>query len=254
MDSHQSKDLYFTGSTQEYAVTMPDSAGLWTKWILRDGGDGEVMFESVRYRDNYLDAHHSYNVKITHSHHPNNQNWAKWILTEDTHNRGTYYIESVRYSDRYIENYYSWWHGNYGYLRSGKGGETVKMRVYQPQVRETEKKILDENNIDGTTPVTRTITKTVGMSRTVGTTTSITAELNIAAEIRSFLTIGGSLSSTWEHSTSATWSSQTSDTLTITIAPGTHKRVYQAVAEYGVDDSARGPYYRVCSDYLRYEG
>ena len=83
---------------------MPDSAGLWTKWTLRDGGNGEIMLESVRYGDNYLDAHHSHNVKITHSHYPYNQNWAKWILTEDTRNRGTYYIESVRYPNHYIEN------------------------------------------------------------------------------------------------------------------------------------------------------
>ena len=45
MDSHHSDYLYFTGATQEYAVTMPNSEGPWSKWILRDGRNGEVMLE-----------------------------------------------------------------------------------------------------------------------------------------------------------------------------------------------------------------
>ena len=253
MDSHHSRDLYFTGATQRYAVTMPNSEGPWSKWILRDSRDDKVLLESVRYRDNYLDAHHSYNVKITRSNYPYDQSWAKWTLTknEDT---GAYYIESVRYSGRYIENYYSRWYGNYGYLRSGNSGETVRMRIYQPAFNETEKLIFPLDNRDGTTSVTRTVTRTYGISKTIGTTTSITAELNIAQEIKSALTIGGSLSTTWQHSSSTTWSSETSDTFEVTVAPGTYKRIWQAVAYYGIDDHANGPYYRVCSDHLRFEG
>ena len=250
-DSHRSGDLYFTGATQEYAVTMPNSAGLWSKWILRDSRDGKAMLESVRYHNHYLDAHHSYNVKLTHSYYPYNKSWTKWTITKEGN---AYYFESVRYPNRYIENYYSWWYGNYGYLRSGKSGQTVKMRVYQPQFSETEKLIISVDNTHGTTAVNRTIVRTTGISKTVGTTTSISAELNIAAEIKSILTIGGSLSATWQHSSSTTWSSQTTDTLKISVAPGSHKRVWQAVAYYGIDDHARGPYYRVCSDHLRFEG
>ena len=253
MDSHHLGYQRFTGSTQLYAVTMPNSAGLWSKWILRDGGNGKVMFESVRYPDSYLDAHHSAYVKVTHSNYPQGQIWFLWILTKDAN---AYYIESYRYRNHYIENYCSWltWGICYGHLHGGKGGETVKMRVYQPQFNETEKLIFSLDNTHGTTEVTRTMTKTVGISKTVGRSISINGQLNIAAEIKKILTIGGLLSATWQSSSSTTWTSQTTDTLTVKVAPGTHKKVWQAVAFYGIDDRDRGPYYRVCSDRLRFEG
>ena len=55
MDAHNSKNVYFTETTLEYIETSPESA--WAKWILRDGGNGKVMLESLRYRGHYLDAH-----------------------------------------------------------------------------------------------------------------------------------------------------------------------------------------------------
>ena len=51
MDAHHSKNVYFTETTLEYIETSPESA--WAKWILRDGGNGKVMLESLRYRGHY---------------------------------------------------------------------------------------------------------------------------------------------------------------------------------------------------------
>ena len=68
---------------------------------------------------------------------------------------------------------------------------------------------------------------------------------------KKILTIGGSLSVTWTNSQSTTWSSQTTTEHWIIVAAGTHKQIFQAVAEYGIDGQAHGSYYTVRSDRLR---
>lgn len=241
MDAHHSKYMYFTGASQQYVVTMPDSAHSWAKWILRDSRDGNVMLESVRYPDHYLDAHHSSYVSVTHSNYPYNQAWAKWKLTKSGDN---YYFESVRYPGYYIHKY-----RYYGYLYWGRSANSAKMRVYQPEVRQTEKLIFDVDNRRGTTTYTRIITERRGITLSHSTSWSTTVGINIGSEIKNkLLTLGGSLSTTWGSSSSVTWSSETTISHTISVAPGTRKQIWQAVAYYGVDDQAHGPYYRVCSD------
>ena len=126
MDAHHSKNVYFTETTLEYIETSPESA--WAKWILRDGGNGKVMLESLRYRGYYLDAHHTYNVKITRSDTPSTETWSRWTMTKDSYNN--YYFEPVRYPGRYLENH-SGWSSYYAYLHLGRSGNSVKMRVHQ---------------------------------------------------------------------------------------------------------------------------
>ena len=126
MNAHDSKNVYFNETTLENIETSPDSA--WAKWILRDGRYGKVMLESQRYRGYYLDAYHTYNVKITQSNNPSAVTWPKWTMTNDSYNN--YYFESVRYPGRYLENH-SGWSSYYAYLHLGKSGDSVKMRIHQ---------------------------------------------------------------------------------------------------------------------------
>ena len=88
MDAHDSKNVYFTETTLEYIETSPESA--WAKWILRDG---KVMLESLRYRSYYLDAHHTYDIKITRSDTPSTETWSRWTMTKDSYKN--YYFEPV---------------------------------------------------------------------------------------------------------------------------------------------------------------
>ena len=124
MNAHDSKNVYFMETTLENIETSPDNA--WAKWILRDGGNSRVMLESLRYRG--MDAHHTYNVKITHSNNPSAETWFRWTMTKDSYNN--YYFESVRYPGRYLENH-SGWSSYYAYLHLGKSGNSVKMRIHQ---------------------------------------------------------------------------------------------------------------------------
>ena len=59
------------------------------------------------------------------------------------------------------------------------------------------------------------------------------------------------LSVTWENSQSTTWYSQTTTECWIIVAAGTRKRIFQVVAEYGIDDQERCPCYTVHSNKLR---
>ena len=57
--------------------------------------------------------------------------------------------------------------------------------------------------------------------------------------------------SIWTNSQSTTWSSQTITEHWVIVAAGTHKQIFQAVAEYGIDGQAHGHFYTVRSDRLR---
>ena len=51
MDAYNAdpRTVRFTSAAQWYVVTMPDNTESWAKQILRDGGDGYVLLESVHY-------------------------------------------------------------------------------------------------------------------------------------------------------------------------------------------------------------
>ena len=250
LDAHDAdpKTVRFTSAAQWYVVTMPDSAESWAKWILRDGGDGYVLLESVRYVDHYMDAHHSYSVQLTHSNYPRGESWAQWRLTEEGNN---YYFESAKYRGRYLESSYDSRWGYYGNLPVGKTAGS-RMRVYHPQINDSwQPTDFDVDNRLGQTPYIEILRETVGISVMRSDSVSVTVGVSIGAEIKKILTVGASLSVTWEHSSSTTWSSQTTRERQITVAPGTRKQIFQAVAEYGVDDVERGPYYTVRSNRLR---
>ena len=65
LDAHHSNPVRFTTTSLEHVQTSTDSA--WAKWILRRVSTSgcDVMLESVRYRNYYLDARHDHSVHNT---------------------------------------------------------------------------------------------------------------------------------------------------------------------------------------------
>ena len=123
MDAHHTENVYFTQKTLEYLQTHPHTS--WARWILRDGGNGKVMLESVRYRGYYLDAHHSSYIQVTRSHNPKSDDWTKWTLTKVG---DYYYFESVRNAGYYLHNY-SGFLRYYAYLLNSQSNP-AKMRLH----------------------------------------------------------------------------------------------------------------------------
>ena len=133
LDAYHSNPVRFTSASLEHIQTSTDSE--WAKWILtRVSTSGcDVMLESVRYRNYYLDARHDHSVHNTYTSSPSSQSWTKWKLTKDS--SGHYYLESVRNPGYYLEiDHYNpgWWQSAYyrAHQSSSKSTST-RMQVHE---------------------------------------------------------------------------------------------------------------------------
>ena len=193
------------------------------KWIVRKASDKLIALESVCFPDHFLSAE---SCQVTYSAHPYEQNWALWHLKEAV--SGGFSLCSSRNPDsRLVAD------------DSGEARVTVgdtnspQIRVYQPKVTEEKELISCFDNSKGTTPVKTKYTKKTGISRTQPTSTFVPISPELGAEIKNIFLAKMSLSSTWEQSSSTTWSSEVSTKINVTVRPGTIKKIYQLRGFYG---------------------
>ena len=234
LDAHHSKIARFTECPQSEVIDKD-----WAKWMVKEGPDGTIALESMRFPNNFLDAHHSRTCYVTYSAFPYDDDWALWYL-EKTES-GNFCFRSKRYPDSRLDAHHS------GEARMTPGsGEWSEMRVYQPDVSESKDLVFVYDNSKGTTPVKTTYTEKVGISRTDSFSSSTTISTEMGIEIESIFSANTSLSTTWEQSSSTTWSSEVSKTVEVTVNPGTVKKISQLMGFYGP--------FQVASNHLYFEG
>ena len=232
LDSDDSFFAAFSEASQSSVVDL-----IWTKWIVRQGPGNTLALESVRYPNHFLDAHQG-TCRITYTGYPYNKDWALWYLE---YSGGRYAFRSKRYSNSRLDAH----HFGGAYVTWGSGIWS-QMRIYQPNISERKVLVFIKDNSRGTTPLKLTFTETIGISRTDTRKSSYTVSAEMGLEIKSVFSAQSSFTATWEQSTSSTWSKKITQTIEVTVKPGTVKRIYQMQGFYGP--------YQVASDNLIVEG
>ena len=241
LDAHHSGEAHFTESPQSDVIDA-----IWSKWIVKKGPGSSILLESMRYRNRYLDAHHSETCRVTYSAYPYDDDWALWYLEEIED--GNVSFRSKRYSGSRLDSN----HSGKAHVTNGSGKWST-FKIYQPTVLDRKELLFSYDNTHGTTAVDHSYTETFGISKTKNTSLSVTITTEMGIEIESaFSTFRATMtiSSAWSTSKSETWSSEKSRTVTVQVAPGTVKKIYQLTGYYGEGDNQ----YRVASNHLFFEG
>ena len=234
LNAHDSKKCRFTSCPQSDVID-----NVWTKWIVRNAENGLIALESLRYPNNFLDAHHSRTCHVTYSAYPYNQDWALWYLEKNR--SGNVCLRSSRYPDSRLDAHHS------GEARVTPGiGQWSKIRLYQPDIAIERTLIFTYDNSKGKTTVETKYSERVGISRTDATSVSRTVSSEIGMEIKEIFSAKTSSSTKWEQSSSTTWSAEVSREVSVSINPGTIKKIYQLQGSYGP--------YTISSNHLFFEG
>ena len=241
LQSHKHHEAHLTETPRANVI---NDVGL--KWIVRKGPGSTILLESVRFRNNYLAAHHAkkhHNAQVKYSAFPYDDDWALWY-PEDI-GSGNVSFRSKLHPDSRLSAH----HSKKAHVSVGSGDWSV-FKIYQPTVYDRKELLFSYDNTEGTTPVMTQYTDENGISKTHTTTESSTITTEMGVEIESIFSAKTSLSSTWSESNSATWSSEVTKTVAVEVSPGTKKEIYQLTGYYGEDTNK----YRVCSDHLFFEG
>ena len=238
LDAHHSKVARFTQTPESNVVNV-----VWPKWKLKKGPDNTILLESVLYPNHFLDAHHSGTCHVTYSAYPYSHDWALWYMERTE--KGNFAFRSKLYSNSRLDAH----HSGEAHITYGSGVWS-EMRVYQPDVSEERELIFIYDNTCGTSPVDTSYTEKIGISQTNTQSTSTTISTEIGAEIEGIFTAKTSVSATWSQSSSSTWSTEQSRTVSVTVNPGTVKKIYQLVGYYN-----KGPNgFKIASNHLFFEG
>ena len=232
-DNHHS---YQVRVTQCNYTDVPNA--VWTRFLVHEGKDGLLIFESFRYRNYYMDAHHDGTVHLTHSPNPPlNAIWAQWRLVNPEDDIVA--LETERYRGSYLDAHHSgecrttqgkpsdiWarWHLAVGPGQGIKDGYDIVSSF--------------DNKLDK--EVKYTYRKVLGVSITEGSsttlTTSLSQELSVNFE-KGPLKIGSKtsieFSKQWSTSEAKTWSETTEVTAEINVPPLKKVLVSQLRAKYG---------------------
>ena len=217
------------------------------KWIVKKGPRNTILFESLRFRNNYLGAHDSKKdskALVKYSAYPYDDDWALWY-PEDNGN-GTFRFRSKQLSDSRLGAHHS---KKSTHVSVGNGNWAV-FKMYQPTVYDRKELLFSYDNTKGTTPVMTQYTQQSGISKTQTTTESHTITTEMGVEIESIFSAKTTVSSTWSESNSSTWSSEETRTVSVEVPPGTKKQIYQLTGYYGEETNT----YKVSSDHLFFEG
>ena len=235
LDAHHEKKAKITGCNYTDVIFTN-----WLKFLVHKVNNNTIVLESIRYRNNYVDAHHSKVVHITHQNNPPlNANWAQWKIVGD--DPANIKLESVRYKGSWLDAHHS------GYARvtaSNNVGDWGKWRVVIGDPREgmsDADELVDDFTNESDTIVKHTFTYKVGMSKAKGKSSETTLAVGMEAQqnfgcpafTSGSIKMSVNFSQTWSSSSNETWTEETTKSMEMNVEPGKTIRIYQIRGKYG---------------------
>jgi len=207
----------------------------WTQFKVLSCDNGNVCFESMKYKNHYMDGWDASTVEIKQSNYPNDKVWAQWTVEcEDGQlSRCRFFAHSLR---KYMAITFmtfpvkdKWAILAGPLVRPHRASEYF--RILSPVPRDYMASLLETEN-QSSLDQKKEITFFVGVTKSKSSSKTINAGLT--AEISSaFGNGGGFVSGNWKTETSTTFDTRRETKYVINMPPGSRINFKQLTGVYG---------------------